>query len=179
MGKFKVGDIIVANEKSNTKYGMTSKINNWKGIVKEIIGGDAIQVTTIRSGKKDMGKTYIVDPYYFDLAMDIRDDIMETNIARLKSRNHSWNGFEIEKIIFDEVFIRNNYKIKGIYPNEKKKLVVVKFDDDSVIKVKCSKEDEFDVYVGVALAYSYKQYGSNTKFRKMVDKLIGGTKNGK
>lgn len=177
MGKFKVGDIIVANEKSNKEYGMTSKINNWKGVVQEIIGGDAIRVTTIHSGKQDVGKTYTVDPYYFDLEKEYSiDEKIGTNITGLKSRNHSWYGVEIDKIIFDEVFIRNNYKIKGIYPNEEKKLVVVKFDDDSVIKVKCSKEDEFDVYVGVALAYSYKQYGSNTKFRKMVDKLIGGTK---
>lgn len=176
MGKFKVGDVIVANKKSNKEYIMTNKRNNWKGVVQEIIGGDAIRVMTIHSCKNHIGKTFTVDPYYFDLEKNSRDKEIEATTIALKSRNHSWCGVEIDKIIFDEVFIRNNYKIKGIYPNEEKKLVVVKFDDDSVIKVKCSKEDEFDVYVGVALAYSYKQYGSNTKFRKMVDKLIGGTK---
>ena len=68
-------------------------------------------------------------------------------------------------------FVEKPKEIKGVYPNEKKKIVVVKFNDNSVVKVKCQKEDNFDIYVGVALAYCYKKYGTNSQFRKFVDKV--------
>lgn len=60
--------------------------------------------------------------------------------------------------------------IEGIYPNKEKKLVVVKFDENTTIKVQCQKEDEFDLYIGVALAINYKLFESKTQFRKFVDK---------
>jgi hypothetical protein len=66
--------------------------------------------------------------------------------------------------------------IKGIYPNEEKKLVIVKWSDDSVTKVECSKDDTFDIYVSVALACVRKFFGSNNQFRKIVDKLTKGAK---
>lgn len=69
-----------------------------------------------------------------------------------------------------------NTVIKGIYPNEEKKLVVVKWIDDSVTKVVCGEDDTFDVYVGVAIAVCKKFFGSNSQFRKTVDNLTKGAK---
>lgn len=69
---------------------------------------------------------------------------------------------------------KNNGVIKRLesdkyFINEDKKIVTVKKPDDSVIKVKCDKRDEFDPYVGVALAMAYKEFGSKAAFKKYVD----------
>ena len=70
--------------------------------------------------------------------------------------------------------------IKGIYPNQSKGIIVVKFHDDSVIKIKCCEEDEFDINIGVALAYAYKCFGSKSHFKKEVKRLTKEKKeNGK
>ena len=61
--------------------------------------------------------------------------------------------------------------IKGIYPNQSKGIIVVKFQDDSIVKIKCCEEDEFDINIGVALAYAYKCFGSKSHFKKEVKRL--------
>lgn len=53
-----------------------------------------------------------------------------------------------------------------------KKITVVKFADNSVEVIKCSKDDDYDVYVGVALAKARHEAGSNTAFHKAVDELL-------
>lgn len=60
--------------------------------------------------------------------------------------------------------------IDSILVNEKKKIVTVIFNDDDVQIAKCSPEDEFDIYVGVAICISRHLAGSKTKFKKFVDK---------
>ena len=70
--------------------------------------------------------------------------------------------------------------IKGIYPNQSKGIIVVKFQDDSIVKIKCCEEDEFDINIGVALAYAYKCFGSKSYFKKEVKRLTKEKKeNGK
>lgn len=58
--------------------------------------------------------------------------------------------------------------IQGVYVDEVKRIVVVKFYDNSIEKVHCSKEDDFDPAVGAALAISRHIFGSHTKFYKRV-----------
>lgn len=62
-------------------------------------------------------------------------------------------------------------KIKAIYVNETKRLVIVKWIDNSTTKVKCHPDDEFCVTIGVALAYCYKFFGSKNKFCKVISDL--------
>ena len=70
--------------------------------------------------------------------------------------------------------------IKGIYPNQSKGIIVVKFQDDSIVKIKGCEEDEFDINIGVALAYAYKCFGSKSHFKKEVKRLTKEKKeNGK
>lgn len=57
-----------------------------------------------------------------------------------------------------------------------KKVTVVKFADGNVEVVKYSKDDDYDVYVGVALAKARHEAGSNTAFHKAVDKLLVNVK---
>ena len=62
-------------------------------------------------------------------------------------------------------------KIKKIYVNTDKRLVVVKWIDNTTTKVKCHPDDEFCVTIGVALAYCYKFFGSKNKFCKVISDL--------
>lgn len=64
--------------------------------------------------------------------------------------------------------------IKGIYPQIKKRLVVVKFEDNSIVKLNCHEEDEFNVEVATALAIAYKVYGAKGEFRRQVKNLSKG-----
>ena len=64
-------------------------------------------------------------------------------------------------------------KVKGIYPQLDKRLCVVKFDDNSIVKLHCHEEDEFDVEIATALAIAYKVYGAKGEFRRQVEKISG------
>lgn len=90
----------------------------------------------------------------------------------------------------------NEKRIKSITINEKKKVVTIVADDmvkvstnglNKVIRMLGGEaedvdtkvvgmsnpvgDDEFDKYVGVALALAYVTFGSKTKFHKYVDSL--------
>ena len=70
--------------------------------------------------------------------------------------------------------------IKGIYVNEAKRIVVVRFSDGSVEKVKCCEEDDFDVTVGASIAICRYIFGSHTAFyRKVIGKKVINTNNAK
>ena len=64
--------------------------------------------------------------------------------------------------------------VEHIYVNEEKRIIVVKFVDGTVEKVKCDEEDDFDVTIGVALAICRRIFGSHARFYKKVvkDKTI-------
>lgn len=63
-------------------------------------------------------------------------------------------------------------QILKVISDPKKKIVVVLFTDGSKEIVKCSAEDEFDVYVGVAIAEARHKYGTTSKFHKIVDDVL-------
>ena len=67
MAKFKVGDIIKANKKSNKKYRVTKQKNDWTGIVLEIQSDSSIGVATL-TPERCKGKVYTVDEAYFYIA---------------------------------------------------------------------------------------------------------------
>lgn len=59
-------------------------------------------------------------------------------------------------------------RIKAVIVNQNKRLVVVRWIDNTTTKVVCQPNDDFSVDIGVALAYCYKFFGSKTKFRKVI-----------
>lgn len=63
------------------------------------------------------------------------------------------------------------FAIRKVYSNSKEKIVAVVFEDGSREVVKCTKEDNFDVRVGVALALAQRVFGSKTQFHKFVNKM--------
>lgn len=68
MSKFKVGDIIKANEKSNSAYGITNQGHNWTGKVLSIENG-FIYVQSI-TPEEYRGEKYHLLEKYFDLVED-------------------------------------------------------------------------------------------------------------
>lgn len=64
--------------------------------------------------------------------------------------------------------------IASIHVTPSKKVVVVKFKfgPHRTEVVKCDDQDNFDPYVGVAIAIARHQYGTTSQFHKYVDKRI-------
>lgn len=60
--------------------------------------------------------------------------------------------------------------IEAIYSN--KDITVVLFDDGKKIKVKRASDDKGSIYSAVAYALAEHIYGSNTAFKKVVDKKL-------
>ena len=79
MAKFKVGDIIKANKKSNSAYTYTNQARNWTGKVLSIENG-LIYAETI-TPTYDRGGRYHVKGEYFDLVED------KQNITHIMNKN--------------------------------------------------------------------------------------------
>ena len=66
MAKFKVGDIIVANKKSNERYVITTEKNGWTGKVTSAPKNGEISVKTL-TPERHKGEVYTVEEAYFDI----------------------------------------------------------------------------------------------------------------
>lgn len=70
---FKVGDIVVGNDKSDREYRITAKKNNFEGEVVRI-NGDLIELKTLKSDDPEyFTETFKVDPEYFELKETLKD----------------------------------------------------------------------------------------------------------
>ena len=70
MAKFKKGDFIKANEKSNEKYFITSKKHGWMGKVLTVGKNGHIVATTMYPGGSARQDRYNLIDDYFDLMED-------------------------------------------------------------------------------------------------------------
>ena len=113
--------------------------------------------------------TYFPSPSEFDDSW-LSEGLMK-EINRVATSDIEIKYLKKENEIYKSMIYNRNNKIKGIYPNEKKRILVVKFNDDSIVKLACHKDDDFDINIGVALAYAYKCFGSKTHFKKVVKEL--------
>ena len=66
-------------------------------------------------------------------------------------------------------FLYKDY-VKNIYVDEPARIVVVKFYDDSIEKVKCHDGDDFDVSIGASIGIARHLFGSHTSFYKHIIK---------
>jgi len=80
-------------------------------------------------------------------------------------------GCKPTQTIIDEWLSTTN-KVKHIWVNRKKLTTAVKFYDDKIVKVKLSEGDEWNVYNAVAVAIAEHVYGSNSAFKKMIDRKM-------
>ena len=85
MAKFKVGDIIKANKKSNERYGVTTQKNGWTGKVTLVKKNGDIYVKTLTPEEYE-GRVFDVDESYFDLmnSNQIQKHIMNKNTVIVK-----------------------------------------------------------------------------------------------
>ena len=134
--KFKVGDIIVGNEKSDERYNITRK-----GVKCEVVDTENfLGLIKVKAFKDDT--FYNVNPEYFDLYKSVSDNDTTKRILKL-------NGIEVE-VIDGKTFI--NIKDQ----------VVIAFDDK--VKYGVSSVDKEDTYceeIGKSLAY-YRANGGDT-----------------
>ena len=88
MAKFKVGDIIKANKKSNKEYLVTNQKNGWTGIVFTIKSDSRIGVVAL-TPEEDKGEIYTVKEACFDLLeyTQIMMSIMNKNAVIVKLRD--------------------------------------------------------------------------------------------
>ena len=80
MAKFKVGDIIRANEDSNERYGVTTQKNGWTGKVTSVKKNGDISVKTLTPEEYE-GRVFDVDERYFYLVED------KQNITHIVNKN--------------------------------------------------------------------------------------------
>lgn len=85
MAKFKIGDIIKANKKSNKKYRITTQKNRWTGKVMSVKKNGDISVKTLMPEEYE-GRVYIVEEEFFDLVEDsqIATHIVNKNAVIVK-----------------------------------------------------------------------------------------------
>lgn len=85
MAKFKVGDIIKANEKSNEWYNITTQKNGWTGKVTSVRKYGDISVKTLTPEEYE-GRVYSVEEEFFDLVEDsqIATHIVNKNAVIVK-----------------------------------------------------------------------------------------------
>lgn len=73
--------------------------------------------------------------------------------------------------------------MENIFIDEMDEVVLYKrptvFNPEDIFKVYPSDGDDFDPYIGVALAFCYRYFGSKAAFRREVDKLRERCKNAK
>ena len=64
------------------------------------------------------------------------------------------------------------YDVKKVIYNEDKKTFVILFNSGKSSKAKLSDEDDYDPYVGFALAYFYSFFNSKNEARRFIDRLL-------
>ena len=102
---------------------------------------------------------------------ELKIDSNSITIEGKKLVDSDWLSPAIRFIGYDTIRDENNLP-KEYYINEKKKTVVLKWDDDTITKVKTSKDDKFNAKFGFLLAYFQKNCGmSRTQANKYIDNL--------
>lgn len=78
---------------------------------------------------------------------------------------------EVSSIIIGEKK-QHPYVPKEIHVNEEKKVIVVKWADDTETKVTCDVQDNFSVDVGFGMALTEHVFGSKREFKEKWWKII-------
>lgn len=67
------------------------------------------------------------------------------------------------------VLTKQNYNgVKSVYYNDKKRVVVIKWEDGTYTKSTCDKDDYFDVFVGFCIAFTSKHFKSKANAKRFV-----------
>lgn len=105
-----------------------------------------------------------------DLDGDLEDD---SDCEDLEDFKNSKDFKDINPFVDPRNFEGNNWRDFGpsesFIINPESRAVTYLSDFEDPVIVKTHPEDDFDKYIGAALAYVYAEFGSKTQFRKFVD----------
>lgn len=104
---------------------------------------------------------------------DLRIDGSKITLTTTNYKNYDSN-FWFENFFDPAIFrkVEMEFIPREYYINEKKKTIVLKWADDTITKVRTSKDDKFDAKYGFLIAYFQKHCGmSKTKANKYLDNL--------
>lgn len=142
-------------------------------------GRPSCSVDFIRLQEFEFEPNEINTPVYFNnnsFILKVKSDLpviklrgVVTNIPEGQQADNFLYTFEA---LADHLRGKSTKKLENIWVNPKKKVVTTKNDNGELIKVNCTHGDKFDPYVGAALAYCYRMFGSKRKFRQAVDALL-------
>lgn len=102
---------------------------------------------------------------------DYVDEKVNEILKQLKNDAKELKSKGVLKVAKNKKLKVNGWEVTGVYPNEEKRILVVKFGDGEVVRLACHKEDVWDINIGVALAMAYKMCGSKNAYRKQVEEL--------
>ena len=93
-------------------------------------------------------------------------------MGSVNEHDHFWDsilmpGVSLNSFTINRISLTIDY-VKAIYVDEQARLIVVKFQDNQIEKIKCSKEDDFDISIGVSLAIARHVFGSHARFYKHI-----------
>lgn len=124
MSKFKVGDVVVGTNKSDSRYAITTKKGGFVGKVTDVYSDECIEVKILKhNNPKTIGHIYDVNSHYFELEH-------ESNKPTNKCEIHITVNGNITHAVLKE----NGTVTKRA-------------------EAKCSPEDIFDFKVGAQLAF--------------------------
>lgn len=66
----------------------------------------------------------------------------------------------------------DSVRVTAIYPNKEKRVCAMKFSDGTVVVMRLSKGDKWDLRTAIAYAIAQKSLGSKTAFARYADSLI-------
>lgn len=96
----------------------------------------------------------------------------------MKPKTMKWRTFEPNfcptdplsgALFYATEFMQSSAKIRNILVNEEKKCVTIVWTDGKVTISKCSKEDTFNEYAGIAIAFMKRFFASNNQMNKEIE----------
>lgn len=104
--------------------------------------------------------------------IDTKDDEMEIEILEHVWKSNIGDTYWVDNDAGHFAYIGSAELPKEYYINKKKKTVVLKWNDDTITKVKTSNDDKFNEKYGFLIAFFQKHSGlSKTKANKYIDSL--------
>lgn len=158
-GRFEVGDIVVANKKSDDRYSITNHRNQFVGKVVGVAGDyslssdeDTIEIVPVNACVR--GGEFWVNHHYFDL----RGSRTTSTVPVVKSYEVVADT-AIERVIFNNP------------------ATIVFWDDGTKTVVKCQgegkKREKYDKEKGLALCIAKKVLGNKSNFNNAINYWLG------
>ena len=134
------------------------------------IVGDIFKWTNVNSLPEEPSENVPVGSIYRDTFISLKNSFLNY-IKTLEKEGKTMEKTNVVIGVGVTVVHKQTAQITKIVVNKPDRCVVVFFKDGKQENVKCSPEDEFDPYVGVAIAKARHEFGSTSAFHRAVDSI--------